>query len=81
MGEQKYKNSVKSEGKEGLEDNSKNSKKLEKRVLSFDLYFQSLMTKNPKVYAHHKAPMKKFAEQNGLLEASEEDFDKLFKAY
>jgi len=63
------------------EDNTKNSKKLEARVVSFDLYFQMLMKKNPKVYAHHKAPMRQFAEAQSMLEGSEENFDKLFKSY
>lgn len=50
------------------------------RQLSFDIYFQKL-TNERKVLPHHKAPMKKFAEQYGALTASEEEFEELFRSY
>lgn len=51
-------------------------------VMSFDAYFQSLMReKLGFILPHHKAPMRRYAADAGLLEASKEDFDKLFKLY
>lgn len=52
-----------------------------KRIISFDLYFQLLMKKGRKIYPHHKAPMLKYAEQAGLVEATEEEFDSIFRNY
>ena len=53
----------------------------EPRVMSFDAYFQKVMSKNSKVYGHHKAPMRHFAEQRGLADATEEQFDEIFRSY
>ena len=52
-----------------------------KRILSFDVYFQTLMRKDSKVQSHHKAPMRKYAEAKGLIEATEEEFDRIFRLY
>ena len=57
------------------------SRKIHKRVFTFDVYFQLLMRKNKAVSAHHKAPLKKFMESHGVLEATEDEFDRLFKLY
>lgn len=57
------------------------SRKIYKRVFSFDAYFQGLMRENSKIYPHHKAPMKKYAESKGLTEATKEDFDRIFRLY
>jgi hypothetical protein len=56
-------------------------RKLEKRKISFDVYFSLLMKKRPGIFPHHKAPMRKFAENNGLKEATEEEFDRIFRLY
>lgn len=53
----------------------------EPRVMSFDVYFCKMQAMDPKVYAHHKAPMKLFAEQKGLRDATEEQFDEIFGSY
>lgn len=50
-------------------------------LMSFDLYFQKLMSTNSKVLPHHKAAMKKYAEQKGFIEAEEKDFDDIFRVY
>lgn len=63
------------------QESVKASRKIVKRVLSFDVYFQGLMKKNPKVYAHHKAPMRTYAESKGLSVATEEEFDRIFRLY
>lgn len=51
------------------------------RVMSFDVYFCKMQAKNKKVQAHHKAPMRCFAEQRGLKDATEEQFDEIFRSY
>lgn len=56
-------------------------RKIEKRKMSFDVYFSLLMKKRPGIFPHHKAPMRKYAEKQGLLEATEEEFDRIFKVY
>lgn len=53
----------------------------QKILLDFDLYFQKLMVKNTRVQAHHKAPMRKFSESKGFKEATEDQFDEIFKEY
>lgn len=50
-------------------------------VMSFDVYFRMMQVRNPKVHAHHKAPMKHFAEHKGLSDATEEQFDEIFRSY
>lgn len=50
------------------------------RVISFDAYF-NLLKAQGKAYAHHKAPMRKHAESNGLKEGTLPEFEKLFKSY
>ena len=57
------------------------SRKIQKRIFTFDVYFQLLMRKNKAVSAHHKAPIKQFMVAKGVLEATEEEFDRLFKLY
>ena len=57
------------------------SRKIQKRVFTFDVYFQLLMKKNKAVSAHHKAPIKQFMESHGIKEATEEEFDRIFKMY
>lgn len=49
--------------------------------MSFDVYFLMVQAKNPKVQAHHKAPMRSFAEGRGLVIATEEQFDEIFGSY
>lgn len=51
------------------------------RVISFDVYFQGLMQFESRIQPHHKAPMKKYAEQNGLLKGTKEEFDRIFRLY
>ena len=57
------------------------SRKIEKPIISFDVYFQILMRKNARILAHHKAPMRNYAESNGLKKATKEDFDRIFRLY
>lgn len=56
-------------------------KKQEPRTMSFDVYFLKMQAQNSKVLPHHKAPMRHFAEQQGLTTATEEQFDKVFRTY
>jgi len=60
---------------------STSEKKKDEQLINFDLYFQLLMKREPRILAHHKAPMRKFAEQNKITEATIEEFDKVFKLY
>lgn len=54
----------------------------EKDKISFDAYFQQLMRQHMEILAHHKAPMKRFAEGKGLKgPCKKEDFDKIFEKY
>ena len=57
------------------------SRKIQKRIFTFDVYFQLLMRKNKAVSAHHKAPIKQFMKTKGVLEATEDEFDRIFKMY
>lgn len=50
-------------------------------VMEFDLYFQKLIAKGDRIYPHHKAPMRCFAESKGLKRATEAQFDEIFKNY
>ena len=80
--EKNQKKEIKSEDreKEKTVDTSR-QKKLDK-VISFDVYFQKLMRDRPHVLIHHKAPMRKFAEQKGLKDAATEaEFEEAFKLY
>jgi len=56
------------------------SRKIVKRKVSFDVYFQMLIKKG-RAQPHHKAPMKKYAESKGYIEASEEKFEEIFRMY
>jgi len=56
------------------------SRKIVKRKISFDVYFQLLMKKG-KAQPHHKAAMRVYAKSKGLIEASEEKFDEIFRIY
>lgn len=68
--EKKIKKSVESENKS------------EGHVVSFDAYFSALMKeKSGFILPHHKAPMRRYALDKGLVEGTKEDFDKLFKLY
>lgn len=78
MREKSKKNDLQSEDKE-LPEGSVAEQGL--RVMSFDVYFRKMQAMDPKIHAHHKAPMKRFAEQNGLQEATEEQFAKIFRSY
>lgn len=49
--------------------------------MSFDVYFSKMQAQNPRVYKHHKAPMRQFAEARGLTDATEEQFDEIFRSY
>jgi hypothetical protein len=53
----------------------------EPRIMSFDVYFVKMKAQNPKIHEHHKVPMKRFAERKGCLEATEEQFEKIFRSY
>lgn len=59
----------------------KPSRKLIKREMSFDVYFQGLLKKNSKIQPHHKAAMKKYAETKGFKVATEEEFDRIMRLY
>lgn len=53
----------------------------QKRVISFDVYFQGLMSSKKGILPHHKAPMRQYAESYGLKEGTEEEFNTIFKLY
>lgn len=75
MSKEKYKNGVQLENKEEV-------KAKQPDPISFDAYFRMLMARNPRIMAHHAAPMRKYAEQSGLGEsASLEQFEQAFKSY
>ena len=57
------------------------SRKPVERVLTFDAYFQILISRKGKIQIHHKAPMRKFAIKHGTQEGTEKDFDRLFRLY
>lgn len=71
---------VKIELKSKKNDGEKSSKK-PNSSMSFDMYFQKVLAKNSKVFPHHKAAMQKYAEQKGLIEADEREFDEIFRVY
>jgi hypothetical protein len=48
--------------------------------MTFDVYFQILL-KDRKVLAHHKPPMRQYAEANTMKTGTRTEFDKLFKSY
>jgi hypothetical protein len=50
------------------------------RAISFDTFFQILL-KEGKVLAHHKPPMRHFAEVNGITSGTRAEFERLFKSY
>lgn len=50
------------------------------RVVSFDAYFRRLVATS-KAQEHHKAPMRRFAEQRGATDATEQQFDEIFRSY
>lgn len=53
-----------------------------KAKMSFDVYFQGLMqSKRGSILPHHKAPMRKYAENAGLTQATKEEFDEVFRLY
>ena len=49
-------------------------------LMSFDVYFQVLL-KERKVLAHHKPPMRAYAEAHEMVSATRSEFDELFKSY
>lgn len=53
---------------------------IQESEMSFDVYFQ-IALKERQVLAHHKPPMRQFAEANGKMSATRTEFDKLFKSY
>lgn len=48
--------------------------------MNFEVYFQILL-KERKVLAHHKPPMRQFAEANGIESGTRAEFEQLFKNY
>ena len=52
----------------------------EPHVISFDVYFRKMQALDSRIQNHHKAPMKRFAEQNGLHNATEKQFDEIFRS-
>lgn len=64
-----------------LEVKSREESADKKPAMSFDLYFQKLMSKDPKVLPHHKAAMKVYAEQHSTQALDEQGFDEVFKNY
>lgn len=55
---------------------------IDSRLISFDVYFQTLMRKDSKIMLHHKAPMRQYAESNGISGlATEQEFDAVFSRY
>jgi hypothetical protein len=50
------------------------------REISFDAFFQILL-KEGRVLAHHKPPMRHFAEANGIVSGTRAEFEQLFKSY
>jgi len=82
MSKEKYRrNGLESENKDDSKRSENNLRASSKSLMSFDLYFQKLMASGNNIQAHHKAPMRKYAESNGLIEATEDDFDRIFKNY
>ena len=57
------------------------TRKIVERVISFDAYFQLMMKKSSSIAPHHKAPMRKYAESKGLKEATEKEFNRVFRIY
>lgn len=54
--------------------------KSSERIMSFDVFFQ-LRIRQGKALAHHRAPMRKYAESLGLTEGTQKEFEKLFERY
>ncbi len=52
----------------------------EPRVMSFDVYFSKLVATG-RVQSHHKAPMRSYAEQRGVTEATDQRFEEIFRSY
>jgi len=50
-------------------------------VISFDMYFRKMLVTREGTHQHHKLPMKQYAEANGLVEATEEQFEQIFRSY
>lgn len=59
---------------------SENEKKID-LVVTFDAYFQGLMSGNPHILPHHLAPMRQFASSKGLKQGTKEEFDRVFRLY
>jgi hypothetical protein len=50
-------------------------------LISFDAFFQSLLRQG-KVLEHHKVPMRKYVESQGIMnEVSKEKFEQILKTY
>lgn len=64
-----------------LEVKSREESVAKKPTMSFDTYFQKLLSNNPNVLPHHKAAMKKYAEQHEIQALDEQGFDEVFKNY
>ncbi len=56
------------------------SEEVSEESMSFDVYFQILL-KERKVLAHHKPPMRHYAEARNKSSATRTEFDELFKSY
>lgn len=80
MSKEKYtKNELKSDDRVNVQK-EESPQTPEKYIMSFDLYFQKLMSKG-KILTHHKAAMRKYAEAEGIIDGTEEEFDNVFKNY
>ena len=66
--------------KKKTEDNSKTSRKIVKREISFDVFFSKLVREN-RAHPHHKDAMAKYAESLNFLTGTEEEFERIFKHY
>lgn len=77
----KQKIDVKLDNREEKKVNAPSRKSKLDRIINFDAYFQKLMRKDSKILIHHKAPMRKYAEENGLDTATEKEFDSVFAKY
>lgn len=76
----KPKKGVKSE--KDMAGSSSDNKIQLKVKMSFDAYFQGLMKeKKGYIMAHHKAPMRRYAEKQGITEGTKEEFDQVFRLY
>jgi hypothetical protein len=48
--------------------------------MTFEVFF-AILLKEKRVMAHHKPPMRQFAEASGLMSTTRSEFEQLFKSY